>query len=336
MDADDQVSTARLSREQSRALGALLGVHAGDSLGASLEFKSHAAIAKQYPDGLREIIGGGPFNWPAGHATDDTDLTRAVLLAYRDLHADGGAGQSVAHRAADHMLSWFQGHWPDRTPGQLPVDVGGATHIGLLKYAETRDPAQAGAGVGSAGNGSLMRCIPTALFQTSPSLITADSILISRITHDDERCTVSCAAYNAIVRKLIDGASPAAAVDAGEEVALELEGSDGTIVAAIRRGRSLDLAQTASRGPPSDLKGKCAGYVVETLVLAIAAVLDPRSFEDVLVDVIRVGKDTDTNGAVAGGLLGARDGMEAIPQRWREKLQFADEFTSVARLLLAD
>ena len=42
-----------------------------------------------YPDGLRDIVGGGPFCWPAGHATDDTDLTRAVLLAYA---APGHAG----------------------------------------------------------------------------------------------------------------------------------------------------------------------------------------------------------------------------------------------------
>ena len=74
-----------------RIAGALLGVHAGDALGATLEFSAWSAVRQQYPDGLREIVGGGPFGWPPGHASDDTDLTRAVLLAYLDADADAGA-----------------------------------------------------------------------------------------------------------------------------------------------------------------------------------------------------------------------------------------------------
>jgi ADP-ribosylglycohydrolase len=70
------------------------------------------------------------------------------------------------------------------------------------------------------------------------------------------------------------------------------------------------------------------------LILAVAAVLDPRKLDDVLVDVVRVGKDTDTNGAVAGGLLGARDGIEGIPEMWREVLQFDKEFTRIALELI--
>src|SRR5215813_14416763 len=85
-----------------RIAGALLGVHAGDALGATLEFGSWSQIRDRYPDGLREIVGGGPFGWPAGHATDDTDLTRAVLLAY----LDGEDGTDVVRAAADNMLAW--------------------------------------------------------------------------------------------------------------------------------------------------------------------------------------------------------------------------------------
>ena len=45
---------------ESLIAGALLGVHAGDSLGASLEFMSFGQVREAYPDGLREIVGGGP------------------------------------------------------------------------------------------------------------------------------------------------------------------------------------------------------------------------------------------------------------------------------------
>lgn len=323
---------ANLSARESRVIGALLGVHAGDSLGATVEFKMHGQIAQHYPSGVRDIVGGGPFNWPAGHATDDTDMTRGVLLAYRDCKPD----DDVARLAGDYFINWMRGDWPGRKKGTYPVDIGGATATGLQKYKRTRDPDRAGAGPGRSGNGSLMRCIPTGLFQTDPQKLITESQRISKITHDDEVCTISCAAYNAIVSKLIDGVGPSDAIAAGQEVAktLEPEGESGQVFRAIELAKTLVIADMAQRGPPPELRYGCSGYVLETLSVAVAAILDVRSLEDVLVDVVRIGRDTDTNAAVAGGLLGARDGEEAIPKRWKDKLQFADEFKTVALSML--
>ncbi|PNY28990.1 ADP-ribosyl-[dinitrogen reductase] glycohydrolase [Tolypocladium capitatum] len=322
--------TTTLSPRQSRVVGALLGLHAGDSLGATLEFESHAAIASRYPNGLRQIVGGGPFSWPAGHATDDTDMARGVLLAYRDVKPR----DDIARLAGDNFLKWQCGEWPGRTPGSPPVDIGLATATGLERYRESGDPDRAGAGEGSAGNGSLMRCLPTGLFQPDGEKLMEESVRISRITHDDSRCTVSCAAYNAMVAELIDGRPADEAVRAGEALAARLEnGDDGPVHAAMATGRRVQVADMARRGPPAEMRGQCSGYVLETLALAVAAVLDGRGLEDVLVDVVRIGKDTDTNAAVAGGLLGARDGEGAIPAAWREKLQFGDEFREIALAL---
>ncbi|KAF5022814.1 hypothetical protein F66182_5108 [Fusarium sp. NRRL 66182] len=328
---------ASLSPRESRVIGALLGVHAGDSLGATLEFESHARIARKYPVGLREIVGGGPFSWPAGHATDDTDMTRGVLLAYYDLQCRK-LGDDVARMAADYFVRWMRGDWPDRRPGSYPEDIGGATAMGLNKYKKTKDPDRAGAGSGNAGNGSLMRCIPTGLFQTDPQKLVEESLRISKITHDDERCTISCAAYNMIVSKLVNGDSPEDAIAAGQQAAKELEtqGTSGQVYKAIELGKSLSIATMAENGPLPELKGRCSGYVLESLSLAIAAILDTRSLQDVLVDVVRIGQDTDTNGAIAGGLLGARDGAAAIPSDWGAILQFGDEFESVALSLLRE
>ncbi|KAF4340109.1 ADP-ribosylglycohydrolase [Fusarium beomiforme] len=315
-----------LSPRESRVIGALLGVHAGDSLGATLEFKTHTDIAREYPLGLRAIVGGGPFRWSPGHATDDTDMTRGVLLAYHDYKT----GDDVARLAGDYFINWLRGEWPGRRPGSRPEDIGCATVVGLTSYKETRDPDLAGAGEGSAGNGSLMRCIPTALFQPDPQKLVEESVRISKITHDDKRCTVACAAYNTIVSKLIDQVDPAEAIEAGLKVAETLEGASGSVCQAIELGKSLNIARMAEKGPPPELKGRCSGYVLESLSLSIAAVLDPRSLEDIVVDVVRIGWDTDTNGAIAGGILGARDGTTAIPRQWRSVLQFGNEFEKTA------
>ncbi|KAM0560064.1 hypothetical protein ACHAPJ_004024 [Fusarium lateritium] len=326
-------SDAHLSPRESRVIGALLGVHAGDSLGATFEFEPHTSIARHYPYGLRDIVGGGPFSWSPGDATDDTDMTRGVLLAYYDLQCRD-LGDDIARLAGDYFVRWMRGDWPDRRPGSYPVDIGGATAKGLNKYKQTKDPDRAGAGPGSAGNGSLMRCVPTGLFQTDPDKIVEESQRISKITHDDERCTISCAAYNTIVSKLIDQASPADAIEAGLHVAEKLEGRSGPVCEAIELGKSLDVATLAEKGPRPELKGRCSGFVLESLSVAIASVRDTRNLVDVLVDVVRIGWDTDTNAAIAGGLLGARDGMAAIPSDWRSILQFGEEFESVALSLL--
>jgi ADP-ribosylglycohydrolase len=320
--ANQKFSFSEMSDIKKRKLGALLGVHAGDSLGASLEFVPWENTRGIFPNGLRSIVGGGPFDWPAGHATDDTDLTRAVLLAYTENTVD-----DIVYGAADNMLSWKQGVWPGRQPGSRPVDIGGATLIGLSRYERIKDPRNCGAGNGSAGNGSLMRCIPTAIFTADVQKRRKESMEISAVTHNDARCTVACAAYNDIVAALIDGTSAEEAVTAGLEYAKD-EGECPAVVRAIELGQSLKPEKLVVDGPDV-FTGRAKGYVLESLALAIAAVLDKRSFVDVLSDIVMLGGDADTNGAIAGGLLGARDGVDAIPSDWIEKLQFGKEFIDI-------
>jgi ADP-ribosylglycohydrolase len=228
------------------------------------------------------------------------------------------------------MLDWLHGDWPGRPPGIRPRDVGAATTFGLSQYRRTGDPRRAGAGRGQAGNGSLMRCIGTAIAVSDRDLRILQSMEISAITHDDQRCTVACAAYNEIAAALIGGAPAHQAVDEGESAAHEL--SSPAVTAAITSGRQLSLPEMAATGR---LWGAAtvSGYVLDSLSIAIAAALDTRSLEDVLVDVVRLGNDTDTNAAIAGGLLGARDGRDAIPDRWRSLLQYGTEFAAAGARL---
>ena len=224
------------------------------------------------------------------------------------------------------MLAWLDGDWPGREPGSPPGDIGGATRAGLARYRRGGNPREAGAGQGQAGNGSLMRCIPTALAVTSRRRRISESIEISAITHDDERAVTACAAYNEIAAALVAGLGPAAAVAAGRTVAREL--GSAQVAGAIEFGGTLRPAALAASG-----ELPFPGYVLDSLSLAVAAVLDERPLADVVVDVARLGNDADTNAAIAGGLLGARDGAAAIPGRWRRLLQFGAEFAAAAVVL---
>ncbi|KAK3361496.1 ADP-ribosylation/Crystallin J1 [Lasiosphaeria ovina] len=195
------------------------------------------------------------------HATDDTDLTGAVLLAYRDVEqqrrsprttatadtfALAGPVDDVVTRVARYMLDWYDGRWPDRTAGELPCDVGNATEVCIRRFKAGAHVRNSGVGHGQAGNGSLMRCIPTALFCACPSVrpsgwdadhvqvrIEAESMAISAITHDGLRCTIACAAYNTMVHALVHGRTPADAWQAAKDAAHRLRGTANFNVSSL-------------------------------------------------------------------------------------------------------
>ena len=60
---------------------------------------------------------------------------------------------------------------------------------------------------------------------------------------------------------------------------------------------------------------RTGGYVIDSLACSVWAIQQDGSFEDVLVALVNRGKDADTTGAIAGGLLGVLHGVEAIPSR---------------------
>ena len=305
-----------LTQWRSRAYGALLGVHVGDALGATVEFCDKHTVARRYPAGLTEIVGGGVFNFRPGAATDDTDLTRAILLAYTQPR-----DEDIVHSAASYMLDWYSGRWPGRSYPSRPVDVGVATELALSAYAATLDPYTCGAPNGYAGNGSLMRTIPTALFVADDVLRIEHSLALCAITHQDVRASVSCAAYNDMVVALLHGATPSQAVHQGVITAQTLGSTD--VVQAILWGANLSLP--ALRRSPV-LPIALRGFVLDSLTLAICALLDPRDFASILSDVVMLGEDADSNAAIAGGLLGAYHSLRAIPQKWLVKLEYLDEF----------
>jgi ADP-ribosylglycohydrolase len=235
-----------------------------------------------------------------GDANEGTDLTRAVLLGYLE------PGNDVVRAAAGRMLAWFRS-----------------------------DPHASGLGQGPVGNGSLMRCMPTALAVSDRSRRIRESMELSALTHPDPRCTGACAAYNEIVAALVVGQSAIQAVAAGLSVANAHGGPP--VVQAVRRGTTLSLPDGVAEHQAGHLgqDDGTGGEVLHSLSLAVAAVLDSRPFELVLIDVVRVSGDSDTDAAIAGGLLGARDGAAQVPPRWVSKLRFAAEFSAAAEQLAA-
>lgn len=289
-----------------RIAGALLGVACGDALGATREFAGPNSGAPH-----RDIVGGGPFGWRPGQPTDDTDQTWIVVRAYLALDPS----VPVAERVARELIEWFHGG---------PQDIGTTTRRALARLAQGVPWQEAGPRDAlSAGNGSLMRCIPTGLVRARLGDRHRESREISSITHAEPRAIDACVAYNDIVNALIEGVTPEAAVAEALEPELHRE---------VRRALQ-DAAAAAEMGAP--LPFDPGGFVLTSLQIAAWALLTPRPAEELLIAIADAGGDADTNCAIAGGLLGARDGLSAWPQRWVDQLESGPQFLVASPRLAA-
>ena len=102
---------------------------------------------------------------------------------------------------------------------------------------------------------------------------------------------------------------------------------EAELVRALERSAGARLADIPVRGEGS-------GYTVLTTQVGFWAAAQPGALEDVLLAVVNEGGDADTNGAVAGALLGAKHGLDAIPQRWLDRIRGRAEIEALAEELL--
>lgn len=63
------------------------------------------------------------------------------------------------------------------------------------------------------------------------------------------------------------------------------------------------------------------GYVVDTLEAAIWCILTTYSYKECVLKAVKLGGDTDTIAAIAGGLAGALYGLDSIPREWLDALK---------------
>lgn len=268
-----------------RVLGCLFGVHCGDALGAAWEFQTPDFIERANPGGVRTLSAGGQFDWPEGAATDDTAQT--LLVAEALLTSDPELDLSVT------LVRWLR---------DGPPDVGTTTMRGLRN---TERSGRAGT-EGMYGNGSLMRTAPVGCVTSSPDIASNIARGLSSVTHSDSLCVDACGAYAAIVCELVNGRSVPDALATGVGVAANRQTSE-----AIRTGSHWPL----NMQPPA------SGHVIDSLRVAVSALGEPVSAIEALSQVVLLGYDTDTNAAIAGGLIGARDGIDAWPDKWLDVLQ---------------
>jgi ADP-ribosylglycohydrolase len=301
-----------------RIAGGLVGLLVGDALGVPYEFHRAASLP---PAELLEMAPPPGFDRshrgvPPGTYSDDGAQALCLLeslLARDRLDPDDLGGR---------LLRWYEaGHL---AVGGVVFDVGVQTGAALRALAAGRPALEAGPrDERSNGNGSLMRALPLALWHRGDDAeLARDADLQSRVTHGHARSRVCCALYCLWARRVLEGAAD----------------PWGAAVAALRAllppdGEEREALEFHLR-PDEPPDGRGSGYVVDALRSARLCAAEP-SFEAAVRRAVALGDDTDTTACLTGGIAGLRDGLGAIPARWREALGGRDLWRPLLDRLVA-
>lgn len=296
----------------------LLGVAVGDALGVPVEFKSRTELAV-FP--VTEMTGYGSHNQPPGTWSDDSSLTFCLaeeLTRGYDLHA---IGQS--------FRQWyFQGHW---TAHGTAFDIGNTTYDALERLGiQGMAPDLAGGfSEFDNGNGSLMRILPLAFYTINLPIEErfARAKEVSSMTHAHFRSVMSCFLYLEFAHELMKGASPKEAHSALRTTAgefFENKGYDKKEFGLFDRVLDSQFAKVSK----SSIRG--SGYVIHSLEASIWCLLNAASYEEAVLKAVNLGEDTDTTGAITGGLAGLYYGYENIPEAWLTTLARKEDIMELA------
>jgi ADP-ribosylglycohydrolase len=330
-----------------RVRGCLLGLAVGDALGAPLEglsaqqIRAHYGQVTDYVDGARAWK-RKPYRWRLpGLYSDDTQQA----LALSDVLLE--SGRIEPERLAELYLGLAN---PKGTYVGAHRGVGRSFRQVLADLERGVSPRHTGQA--SAGIGAAMRIAPVALyFNGQPEAMVEAVMAASLMTHRDIRSLAGALAVAHGVRRLSAGADREPsflfrlAADVAREEERILAAHAPAVTSLAEHGRSLSraiahvesqleepreraltaLVEEANRhGADPVCKRATMGFPPACIPACLYFLITTDSFEEALIEVINLGGDADSAGAILGALAGAYYGVRGIPHRWLIGLQNRD------------
>ncbi len=282
----------------------------GDALGVPVEStprNEHSLCS------FKNMLGYGRYDHPQGTWSDDSSM---ILCTMESLLR----GTYDIEDLGKTFCQWiFDAHW---TPDGYIFDAGLTTFLALDRIRNSGVSARHSGGKSEEdnGNGSLMRILPAALYFSGEQVpVMLEHVHeVSAVTHAHPRALIGCGIYSLLVRELLlSGGDKSLALRRAASHALEFYGNNGAFspdLSHYMRILSLEILRL------SEGEINSSGYVVDTLEASIWCLFRHDSSYDVIMSAVNMGLDTDTTGAVAGGLSGLVHGMDSIPSEWLTSL----------------
>ena len=298
-----------------RARATLLGRAVGDALGVPVEFQPREARAPDPVTGMRAY---GTHRQPAGTWSDDSSLTFCLVetLALPN-------GRAAAPDLADfarRSINWLNhAYW---TATNETFDVGIATRSAIRRLESGAAPSLAGPrSEFDNGNGALMRILPLVFHDTwRADALDLDAAwalteAVASVTHGHPRSTLGCFLYLLVARGLLAGAHPQAAYEQMRQQAVPWL-RQGAVAPVEEQQHYQRWVLSGELANQPERRISSSGYVVHTLEAALWCLLTHDTYAATVLAAVNLGDDTDTTGAVAGGLAGLAYGEAGIPAGW--------------------
>ncbi len=302
--------------------GAVLGGAIGDAMGHPTEFiSSFSAIRSKY--GPRGVTGYELY-WDRGGKrfapyTDDTQMAEVVLRTLLNAREQGSDLDETMREMAQGFIQWADhpqgGH---RAPG-------GACLSGSRALARGVHWSKAG-GATAGGCGSVMRAYPFGLlFADDLGRAERWSVAHSKLTHRDPIALAACAAMAVGMARIVRG-DPVLTV-ASEMVGAACRYSPPT---AAMIARALEEARTGVK-PEVTLNRLRAWAAHEAIAAAVYLfVRHPDDPAAAILEGANTPGDSDSIATLAGAMLGARCGLDALPSEWVRDVERSDELLDLA------
>ena len=313
-----------------KVFGIIFGVAIGDAVGLATEFQSYQQAAICYGRGIPSLISNNwslnifrdkhRIHWENGDWTDDTDQMILILKCFID-----------NPKLDDYLLIDFANlllNWAHRGFADLG-DAGGAG-IGqtltktLLHPLFILDPHKAADDIynnssgRAAANGGVMRTAITGIpFYYDLEKTIELTIKLCKITHADPRCIASTIAVSISIAMILQGYNDiivirnTAFVYAMEYTPPEYQEELQKFIFA-ESVKDLQLNDSNS-----------IGYTFKAMGCGFVSLLYDN-YENAILNIIMEAGDADTNGAVAGGIMGGYVGYSKLPKNWLNSLLHHD------------
>ncbi|WP_397364654.1 ADP-ribosylglycohydrolase family protein [Olleya sp. R77988] len=295
---------------------ALFGLAVGDALGVPVEFKDRAYL-KQNP--VKEMIGFGTHHQPVGTWSDDSSLTFCLADSLCKKYDVNDIGQKFVKWANEEV-------W---TPHGRVFDIGISTDRALYAIEQGTNPILAGgASEMDNGNGSLMRILPLLFYIKDFKIEKRFDVIkdVSSITHAHIRSVLACFIYLEYALQIVKGNDKWIAYSKMQKNVTHFL-NNNAICSQTEMNKfykileiQVDDVKIQKLYELEETEINSSGYVLDTLEASLWCILRFDNYKDTVLKAINLGGDTDTTGAVVGGLAGLIYRFESIPTDWIDVL----------------